>query len=419
MIEKAVILSTGDELTSGRVIDTNSSVIANELNGLGMQVAAILKVGDDKQSLVWALRSANELGDMAIGTGGLGPTADDLTTEVVAQFLGRELERDEAVAESLQQRFAARGIPWSENNLKQALFPSGAVIIPNPVGTAPGFRIELSPGKTLFWLSGVPQEMIAMLKESVIPWIIDARKEAPGVASCTFKITGVTESRLDELLRPLSLGDEAKFSFRAHYPDLSLRLSVTGGGERQETLQRLKQEVRQILRSYVYAEDDLSLEEVVGGLLKKAEQTVSLAESCTGGYISHRLTRIAGSSAYFMGGAVAYSNEAKVRFLGVSPKTIERYGSVSRETALEMSDGIKKQCASTYGLSVTGIAGPGGGSPEKPVGTVWISIAGPEQSVTRLFRFYGERERIILGTSQAALNWLRRTLEERPTPNIS
>jgi nicotinamide-nucleotide amidase len=419
MIRQAVILSTGDELTTGRVLDTNSTAIAYELQGAGVQVGAILKVGDDKEKLLWALRRADELAEIVIGTGGLGPTADDLTTEVVADFLGRPLKRDQTVAQSLKQRFAARGISWTDNNLKQALFPDGSTIIPNPVGTAPGFRLELSPGKTLFWLSGVPEEMIAMLKQSVIPWIVQARKEAPSIASCTFKITGLTESRLDDMVRPVNLGQHAKLSFRAHYPDLSLRLSVIGGEDRNQRFDRFKQEIRQILGSFIYAEDDLSLEEIVGGLLQKNHQTLSLAESCSGGYISHRITRVAGSSAYFMGSAVTYSNGAKVHFLGVSPATIERYGAVSRETALEMSSGIKRQTETTYGLSVTGIAGPTGGTPGKPVGTVWVSIAGPEQTEARLFRFHGERERIILGTAHAALNWLRKTLEERSTSNLS
>lgn len=410
MIEKAVILSTGDELTTGRVVDTNSTVIADELYSAGMQVVAVFKIGDDKDKLLWALQQAQDLGEIVIGTGGLGPTADDLTTEAVAQFLGKSLKQDDAVAQALKQRFASRALPWTENNLKQALFPEGATIIPNPVGTAPGFRVQLSPGKTLFWLSGVPQEMIAMLQESVIPWLLQTGKAAPDITSCTFKIAGLTESKLDDLLRPVALGPQSKLSFRAHYPDLTLRLSVIGG--EKELFERLRHEIRQILGASIYAESDQTLEEVVGQLLQKNRQTLALAESCTGGYISHRITRVAGSSAYFMGSAVTYSNEAKVRLLGVSPQTLERYGAVSREVALEMSNGIKGQSGTTYGLSVTGVAGPTGGSPDKPVGTVWVSIAGPAQSAAQLFRFHGDRERIILGTSQAALHWLRRVIEE-------
>jgi nicotinamide-nucleotide amidase len=409
MIEKAVILSTGDELTTGKVIDTNSTVIADALFGVGVEVAGVLKVADDRERLLWALAQAHELGDVIIGTGGLGPTADDLSAEMVAEFLGCKLNQDEAVAQALAERFAARGIAWTPNNLKQALFPEGAVIIPNPIGSAPGFRISLGAGKQLIWLSGVPQEMAAMLRATVIPWIVQQRGGAEQISAGTFKIFGLTDSKLDELLKPLQLGPQAKLSLRAHYPDLSLRLTVKGQ-ERAEVFARLTRQIKETLSSYIYAEDDATLEEVVGQLLLQKRQTLAVAESCTGGYISHRITRIGGSSAYFYGGAVTYSNDAKVRFLGVNPKTLETYGAVSRETALEMSRGIRERSGASLGLSVTGIAGPSGGSPEKPVGTVWISIALERGNHASLFNFHGDRERVILGTSQAALHWLRAML---------
>ena len=419
MIDKAVILSTGDELTTGRVVDTNSAAIADRLFSAGTEVAAVLKVGDDRERLIWALGQARDLGDLIIGTGGLGPTADDLTTEVVAEFLGCKLQLDERVARSLKQRFAARGFTWTANNLKQALFPEGATIIPNPVGTAPGFRVFLGPDKTLIWLSGVPQEMMAMLCETVMPWVAQQRGEAEQISTCTFKIHGLTESKLDDILKPVDLGWQAKLSFRAHYPDLSLRLTVRGCAERDEVFARLQEQIRDLLGSYVYAEGDITLEEIVGQLLLAKKQTLALAESCTGGYISHRITRVAGSSAYYLGGAVTYSNEAKVRFLGVKTTTLENHGAVSRKTALEMSQGIRERTGANISLSVTGIAGPAGGSPEKPAGTVWISVAKDDLHEARLFQFHGERERIILGTSQAALNWLRTTLlyaKIRPIP---
>lgn len=410
MIEKGVILSTGDELTTGRVIDTNSATIADRLVSIGIEVAAVLKVGDDREKLLWALQHARELADLVVGTGGLGPAADDLTTEVVAEFLGCKLHQDEQVAESLKRRFESRGLAWTPNNLKQALFPERAAIIPNPIGTAPGFRVSVGPGKSLFWLSGVPQEMITMLEQTVIPWVKEQRLGAEQISACTFKIYGLTESKLDDLLKSIILGDRAKLSFRAHYPDLSLRLTVKGGEERQEAFERLRNQIRKILGSYAYCEGDATLEEVVGQLLLQKGQTLALAESCSGGYISHRITRVAGSSAYYYGGAVTYSNEAKMRYLGVNPKTLEQHGAVSRETALEMSWGVRERSGASIGLSVTGIAGPSGGSPQKPVGTVWMSIALSDQHEARLFQFHGERERIILGSSQAALNWLRTTL---------
>ena len=410
MIQKAVILSTGDELTTGKVIDTNSTAIADALFAVGVEVAGVLKVGDDREKILWALTQARELGDVIIGTGGLGPTADDLTAQMVAEFLGCKLNQDAAVAQGLAERFAARGIAWTPNNLKQALFPEGAVIIPNPVGSAPGFRISLAPQKHLIWLSGVPQEMAAMFRATVIPWIEQQRGGAEEISACTFKIFGLTESKLDDLVKPIQLGPHAKLSFRAHYPDLSLRLTVKGRKERAEVFARLTRQIRETLSSYIYAEGDATLEEMIGQLLLQKSQTLALAESCTGGYISHRITRVGGSSAYFYGGAVTYSNDAKVRFLGVNPKTLETYGAVSRETALEMSRGIRERTGASLGLSVTGIAGPSGGSPEKPVGTVWISIALEGGQQARLFNFHGDRERVILGTSQAALHWLHAML---------
>lgn len=412
MIQTAVILSTGDELTTGRVVDTNSAFIADRVFTAGVKVAAVLKVGDDREKLLWALHQGSELGDVIIGTGGLGPTADDLTTALVAEFLGRKLITNEAVADALKRRFEARAITWTQNNLKQACFPEGAMIIPNPVGTAPGFRVTVSQDKSLIWLSGVPQEMTAMFNETVMPWITAERGKDNETFSHTFKIHGLTESKLDDLVKPVDLGPQDKLSFRAHYPDLTLRLTASGGkGEEKGFVERCEQ-IRRILGNYIYAEGDIALEEKVGQLLMEKKQTLALAESCTGGLISHRITRIAGSSAYFVGGAVTYANEAKVKFLGVDPTTLAKYGAVSEQTALEMSRGIRERTGASIGLSVTGIAGPSGGTPEKPVGTVWIGLARRDKHEARQFQFHGERERIILGTSQAALNWLRLTLLE-------
>ena len=407
MIVNAVILSTGDELTTGKVVDTNSTFIADRLFAAGIKVAAVLKVGDDSGKLLWAFARARELGDLVIGTGGLGPTADDLTTELVAEFLGCKLTLDESVAAGLRKRFAERGFTWTENNLKQALFPEGATILANPLGTAPGFRVSLGEDKSLIWLSGVPQEMIATFNTTVMPWVTAQRGQESEILAAAFKIHGLTESKLDDLVKPLDLGAHAKLSFRAHFPDLTLRLTVGSGAKQQEIFAELREEMRRILGTHVYAEGDFTLEEVVGRLLLESNQTLALAESCTGGLISHRITRIAGSSAYYFGGAVTYANEAKVKCLGVQPTTLEKHGAVSEQTALEMSRGIREKIGADIGMSVTGIAGPSGGSPAKPVGTVWISIAAEKYHEARPWHFHGERERILLGASQAALNWLR------------
>ena len=410
MIESAVILSTGDELTTGKVIDTNSTFIADRLFSVGVRVAAILKIGDDRAKLLWAFHQARDLGDLVIGTGGLGPTADDLTTELVAEFLGKKLILDEAVLAGLKQRFAARGFAWTENNLKQAQFPDGATIIANPVGTAPGFRVTIAEAKSLIWLSGVPQEMTAMFNATVLPWVVAQQGANAGVFTGTFKIYGLTESKLDDLVKPLTLGTQAKLSFRVHFPDLTLRLTVAGGKSETANFVRLCDQIRNILGSHIYAEGDITLEEQVGKLLLEKKQTLALAESCTGGLISHRITRVAGSSAYYLGGAVTYANDAKMQFLGVQSETLEKHGAVSQQTALEMSRGIKQRTGATIAVSVTGVAGPSGGSPEKPVGTVWIGLASDTIHEARHYQFHGDRERIILATSQAALNWLRLAL---------
>jgi nicotinamide-nucleotide amidase len=410
MIRKVVILSTGDELTTGRVVDTNSAYIADRLYALGLEVVAVLKVGDTKERLLWALQHGLALGELVIGTGGLGPTTDDLTTEVVGEYFGRLLVRDEGVAAALKRRFEARGFPWTENNLKQALFPAGAEIVPNPVGTAPGFRVATAEKKNLVWLSGVPREMEAMMQETVLPWVARASGGGEQVSSATFKIHGLTESRLDDILRPILLPPEARLSFRAHFPDLTLRLTVRGGTEQDKYFAQLTGRIRELIGPNIYGEGDVTLEEIVGALLQTKHWSLGLAESCTGGAIAHRITRVAGSSAYFKSSIVSYSNHAKIHFLGVKQATLEQHGAVSEETAIEMAEGARREAGADIALSTSGIAGPTGGSAEKPVGTVWMAIARRDRSEARLFRFSGDRERVIHGAAQAALNYLRATL---------
>ena len=249
-----------------------------------------------------------------------------------------------------------------------------------------------------------------MMSETVLPWLSKKWLGGEAVWSCTFKIHGLTESRLDDIVSPVHLPEEARLSFRAHFPDLSLRLTVRGGQGTERKFQQLKTQIENLLQPYIYAEGDKTLEEVVGSLLLEKSWTLAVAESCTGGYISHRITRVPGSSAYLKSGSVVYSNEAKVKGLGVQPETIQKYGAVSRETAKEMAEGVREQAQATVGLSVTGIAGPSGGTEETPVGTVWIGISLPGGSKARHWQFHGNRERVIQGSSQAALHWLRTSL---------
>ena len=412
MTGQAIIITTGDELITGSVLDTNSAAIAEQLSGIGIDITAILKVGDNSARLHWALCQARDLSDLIIGTGGLGPKANDLSAEVVAKFLGGKLLRNELVAHSAEHPVDNRGLGGSRTHLQHARFPEGSVVIPNPVGTVAGFRVSLEPNKSLIWLPGVPREMMTMLRATVLPWILQQRTDAPEVSSCSFKIHGLTASGLDELLKSLSLPRGAKLSFRADFPDLLLRLTVKGKEERAAAFALLKSQIEERLAPCIYAEGEKTLEEVVGEILLKKHETLALAESCTGGYISHRITRVPGSSVYYYGGAVTYSNEAKMLYLGVKPQTLQQHGAVSRETALEMSAGVRDRLAASIGLSVTGIAGPSGGTVDKPVGTVWISIARSDLHEARRFSFDGDRERVIVGTAQAALDWLRISLSK-------
>ncbi|MFQ5682781.1 MAG: CinA family nicotinamide mononucleotide deamidase-related protein [Candidatus Binatia bacterium] len=409
-MEKVVLISTGDELVTGGVVDTNSSYIANHLYPLGLEVVTVLKVGDASAKLFWALQQGVELGDLIIGTGGLGWPGDSLAKATVANFLGRKQAINEVAAERLKRRFETRGRHWSLNDRKQALFPEGAEIIPNPLGFTLGFRVSFGRQKALIWLPGVANEMGAMLRESVLPWAAQKRQRRRKISVCTFKIHGLTELQLADILRRIPLTEGANFSIRAHYPDLSLRLTVSGARGREKTFQRIRAQSRDLIHRYIYSEGEESLEETVGRLLLEKQWTLAMAESCTGGFVSHRITRVAGSSVYFKGAAVTYSNESKIHFLGVRRKTLEQHGAVSRETALQMARGIRRQAGTSIGLSVTGIAGPTGGSFEKPVGTVWMGLAYGEQSDARHFCFEGDREHVILGASQAALHWLRMVL---------
>ena len=405
MIENAVILSTSDDLATARTIDTNSAIVADRLTSAGIRVIAAVRIGSDPEILLWALREARALADFVIATGALAPGL----AETVAKFLGARLVVNESVAQDLSRRFEAQGIQCTDTLLRPALLPEGAVAIPNPTGSIPGFQATMSSGKRLFWLPEGAEEMTAMLEQTVLPWLLgDTGAE---IQKHTFKIYGLTESDLADRVRPVDLcGGRATIAIRPQYPDLSLRLTMRLPPSEQAVFAQLRDQIRNLIGAHVYAEDDLTMEEVVGRLFLRAKQTLALAESCTGGLISRRITRIAGSSAYYYGGAVTYSNEAKIKFLGVRAATLKQHGAVSRETALQMSQGIRTRTGADLGLSVTGIAGPAGGSAEKPVGTVWISLARQNTVEARCYNFHGDRERIILGASQAALNWLRITL---------
>ena len=417
---RAVILSTGDELTTGRTLDTNANYIADHLIGIGIEVVGMLVVGDYPDRIAWAWRQALSQADVVLCTGGLGPTADDLTTETVAAVAGVPLRMEPAVADRIRQMFAAMGRTMPENNLKQALFPEGATIIPNGLGTAPGFRLAIAtdhgPVHGIV-MPGVPREMKQMLAEEVLPWLRTARGGVDEYRSHTFQTFGISESALDELVVGAVDPAEARLAFRAAFPQISLRVTAQGPpGEVDRRLEGAAAALRTRIGGYSYGEGNTTMEAEVGKLLAAAHATIAVAESCTGGLIGHRLTDVPGSSAYVLGDIVAYNNSVKQSVLGVSAETLKTHGAVSCETAEEMARGVRRLLGATVGLATTGIAGPDGGTPDKPVGTVCIAIDGSDGTRSRRYQLWGTRDWVKLLTSQIALDWVRRVhLGEDPT----
>jgi nicotinamide-nucleotide amidase len=415
VIEKAVILSTGDELTSGLTVDTNSNFLADKLFESGIDLVAVLTVGDDAERIRWAFTNGLDRADLVIATGGLGPTADDLTTETLAATLDRKLRFDEESAEHIRALFRSIGRTMPENNLRQAMFPEGAVILANSLGTAPGYRVEVEwKGRTRFVvvMPGVPREMkprIRSLDETGLVY-----------RSRSFQTFGASESALDEMMKGAISPDEGRLSFRAAFPQISVRVTAHGSpDEVDEKLVHLGERVRGRIGDYIFGEGGETMEAVVEGLLRSRGWKLATAESVTGGLVSERLTTVPGSSQVFAGGVVAYTLETKQAVLGVGRETLERYGAVSDATAKEMASGARRVCGADLAVAVTGVAGPDGGTPDSPVGTVYVGFAAEGILVSRRYQLWGTRDGIRLLASQIALDWVRRyALGRRPEESL-
>jgi nicotinamide-nucleotide amidase len=412
MIQRAFILSTGDEITTGKVVDSNSNYIADKLNEIGVDLLGVITVGDVPDRLEWAWRTAMEMAEVVISTGGIGPTADDLTTETIGRITGKKLWRDEASVEHMKRLFAAIGRPMPDNNLKQALFPETAEIIQNPLGTAPGFRMAVPQANHishLVVLPGVPREMKPMLEQQVIPWIRANRGSEKVFATRIFQTFGISESGLDEGVAGLIRPDEAKVGFRASFPQISLKVMVEDfPGTAEKRLAELSERVRQRIGNFIYAEGDSTMEEVVAELFTTRQLKLAVAESCTGGLIGHRLTNVPGSSAFFLVDFVTYSNQIKSELLGVTEQTLSEFGAVSEQCVLEMAAGARMRSGADVAIATSGVAGPEGGTPQHPVGTVCIALAAEGVNAARRHQMRGTRDWIKVLTSQVALDWLRR-----------
>jgi len=406
------ILTIGNELTSGKTQDTNASFIARHVFRQGWQVTAILSVGDDDESIRGGLEYSLGVAEALIVTGGLGPTTDDITTAAIARAFGLPLFTDEDVLRQIKERMTSRNRPWIPNNAKQAQFPEGAERIVNQVGTAWGFALKRN-GKLITVMPGVPAEAEKMLLEGVIPRLREEFAAKMEVLTRIIKLSAVSESAVDLLLADIPFaGLGVILGFYPRFPELEVVLTL-----RDELPERAAERMAQVagqvvkrLSEHIIAYDQETLEGVVAALLLGKKMTLALAESCTGGLIGDRLTDVPGSSGFFDRGLVTYSNLSKEEQLGVPAEVIRRHGAVSAETARLMAEGVRRIAKTDFGLSVTGIAGPGGGTPEKPVGTVFIALADGAGTECRRFSFPWDRRRNKVLASQWALMMLKNHL---------
>jgi len=410
---KIGILTIGNELTSGRIQDTNSALIARAMREQGWAVAGMMSVGDDDGAIHDALAHLLARVDTVIVTGGLGPTADDITTAALAKAFGLGLYSDPAVLAHVRAIFEERGLRWTENNAKQAVFPEGAEIIPNPAGTAAGFALRRE-GRIVAVIPGVPSEARRMLLEGVIPLFRKAFPEAAlHVETFTFKLFGLPEAAVDEAMADADLaGLGVGIGFYPNFPENHLVLTVreVSADVAGEKLREAGRRVEARLGKYIFARGEETLAGNVARRMTERKLTLAVAESCTGGLITDRLTDILGSSAFLERGVVTYSNAAKTALLGVPEAVIRDHGAVSAETACLMAEGVRKSAGTDLGLAVTGIAGPSGGTEAKPVGTVFIALADGKTSVCRPYAFRWDRRRNKVFASQAALLMLWRYL---------
>jgi len=405
---RAEIITIGDELLYGQLQDFNSSFISQRLTTEGIDVVFKTSVGDDINRIAEAINIARSRADVIIASGGLGPTSDDLTKKAVVKAFKRNLIFHQEILKQIEDSFHKRGNPMPKINQNQALIPQGSKALSNLWGVAPGIYIE-DKEFLFFALPGVPEEMKWMLENEVLP-ILKVKKPKHFILHKKLKTTGISESALYEKIEKLiDPKKEINVAFLPGFLGVDIRLTAESGDENQAKarIDKFEQDIREVLGNYIYGTDDQTLEEVLGELLLERKKTIAVAESCTGGLIAARFTNISGSSKYFERGVVTYSNEAKTELLNVPMEIIEKYGAVSEEVAILMAEGVRKAAKTDFGLSVTGIAGPTGGTPQKPVGLVFIGFARENDSFGQKFLFGEDRNSNRERTAQAALNLVR------------
>ena len=419
----AGIIIIGDEILIGQVVDINSSWISREMNKIGFRTETVITVGDDGKSISDAIDTCLDVADVVFMTGGLGPTKDDITKKVICEKFGTELVLNEAVLANVAEMLGRRGIALTENNRGQALVPATATVINNAVGTAPGIMMEVPSNslpersrrvelvgrnKLLFSMPGVPFEMRYLMEHEIIP-LIKKHYNLKPVIHKTLLLTGIAESILAEKISDWedSLAKNVRLAYLPAYSSIRLRLSVYQPDDTTESYINAKvEELKRIVPENIIAYEDIKLEELVGKLLKDRHCTVATAESCTGGKVASLITSVSGSSEYYKGSVVSYCNEVKADVLGVSRADLKKYGAVSSTVAEQMASGVRRLLKTDYAVATTGIAGPTGGSDEKPVGTVWIAVATPTKVVSRKYVFGKDRSINIERFAASALSML-------------
>ena len=406
---RAEIIAIGSELLTPYRTDTNSLWLTERLNAVGIEVQIKTIVGDDEAILEESVRDAIKRSEVIISTGGLGPTEDDITRKVFARVAGRQLMLDYEVLEGIRERFASRGYQMTPNNERQALIPKGAVVLPNPNGTAPGIKLE-HEGKLIILLPGPPRENQPMFMNHILA---DLERLSRGVriAKRKLKVTGLGESALDDMIAPI-YKDYTNPSTTILFTDSEIEIHLTAtaetAGRAEEIAAELADKLEEKLGYYVYSTTGESLEEVVGHRLRLKQFTVATAESCTGGLLAERITQVPGASDYFLGTIVSYSNDAKMRLLEVPERLLDTFGAVSGEVAEAMARAVKDKFGATIGISITGTAGPGGGTDSVPVGTVYIGLADDVLTSNRRLVLPGDRHLVRWRCSTAALEMVRR-----------
>src|SRR5438093_649252 len=411
MEKNAEIIAVGSELLTPNRTDTNSLYVTEQINSIGIEVEVKTIVGDSENRLEQVLREAIKRSELVITTGGLGPTEDDITKKVVARVIKKQMVLEERILERIRFRFRSRGLEMPANNARQALVPVGARILENPVGTAPGLWIE-HEGCHILVLPGPPRELQVIFEESCMPRLSEL-SGGTRLATQVFKVIGLTESRLDEMIAPIyTRYKNPATTILAAAGEIHVHLIAKGKSDEdaKRVLTELADKIEYELGDFVFSRGEESLEQIVGYYLLMRQMTLAVAESCTGGLISQRITSVPGSSSYFLCGVTCYSNASKIELAGIPPLLIEMNGAVSQEVAKGLAEGIRLKTGATIGLGVTGIAGPAGGSVEKPVGLVHIALSLDDTIEHQEHRFGGDRERIRLWASQAALDMVRRKL---------